>query len=318
MTDASDPEPRNPERRTTELRFDGRVAVVTGSGTGIGASHARLLAALGASVVVNDLDIDAAEAVADEIRAAGGSATVHATDIATESGAASLIATAIDQFGRVDIVVNNAGLLRSAPFTEMTAELWDRIVGVNLRGTFLVTHAAWPHLARQGYGRVVSTTSNSGLLGVAGSSAYAAAKAGVWGLTRSLALEGADLGIQVNAIAPIAYTAMSMQSKIAPKAWQTGEGDEWSRRLDPAQVSPVVAWLAHEDCTLTGKALSVAGGRVARLAMRVTEGFDVERLTIEDVRNHEPELLADDPGTEYRAAFEEGRDLYRRLLDNSG
>ena len=299
---------------TGELRFDGRVAVITGSGTGIGASHARLLAARGASVIVNDLDGAAARAVADEICAAGGSAATHVSDIATESGAASLIASSLDRFGRLDIVINNAGLLRSAPFDDTTPDLWDRVVGVNLRGTFLVTHAAWPHLAAQGYGRVVSTTSNSGLLGVAGSSAYAAAKAGVWGLTRSLALEGAELGIHVNAIAPIAFTAMSMQSKIAPKAWQSGEGDEWSRRLNTAQVSPVVAWLAHEDCALTGRVFSAAGGRVARLAMRVTEGFDLERLTIEEVRNHEPELLAGDHGSEYRAAFEEGRDLHRRLL----
>lgn len=299
---------------TGELRFGRRVAVITGSGTGIGASHARLLAARGASVVVNDVDGEAACAVAAEICAAGGSAATHVSDIATESGAASLIASALDRFGRLDIVINNAGLLRSAPFDDMTPDLWDRVVGVNLRGTFLVTHAAWPHLAAQGYGRVVSTTSNSGLLGVAGSSAYAAAKAGVWGLTRSLALEGAELGIHVNAIAPIAFTAMSMQSKITPKAWQTGEGDEWSRRLSTAQVSPAVAWLAHEDCALTGNVFSAAGGRVARFALRVTEGFDVEHLTIEDVRNHEIELLADDRGTEYLAAFEEGRDLHRRLL----
>ena len=299
---------------TGELRFGRRVAVITGSGTGIGASHARLLAARGASVVVNDVDGEAACAVAAEICAAGGSAATHVSDIATESGAASLIASALDRFGRLDIVINNAGLLRSAPFDDMTPDLWDRVVGVNLRGTFLVTHAAWPHLAAQGYGRVVSTTSNSGLLGVAGSSAYAAAKAGVWGLTRSLALEGAELGIHVNAIAPIAFTAMSMQSKITPKAWQTGEGDEWSRRLSTAQVSPAVAWLAHEDCALTGNVFSAAGGRVARFALRVTEGFDVEHLTIEDVRNHETELLADDQGKEYLAAFEEGRDLHRRLL----
>jgi NAD(P)-dependent dehydrogenase (short-subunit alcohol dehydrogenase family) len=299
----------------TGLRFDGRVAVVTGGGTGLGASHARLLASRGAWVIVNDLDGHAADSVARQIDDSGGNAVALASDVATEAGAGALIAAALGEFGRIDIVVNNAGVLRSAPFSEMTVDLWDHVVAVNLRGTFLVTHAAWPHLAAQGYGRVVSTTSNSGLLGIAGSSAYASAKAAVWGLTRSLALEGEPLGINVNAVAPLAYTAMSQTSKIAPKAWQAGEGDAWSRRLDVTQVSPVVAWLAHEDCTLNGKVLSAVGGRVARFAMRVTDGFDVEHLTIEDVRDNESLVLADDDvGIEYTAAHQEGRDMHRRLL----
>jgi NAD(P)-dependent dehydrogenase (short-subunit alcohol dehydrogenase family) len=300
----------------TELRFDGRVAVVTGGGTGLGASHVRLLASRGASVVVNDLDGDAAAAVAAEVRRAGGRAITATSDISTEDGASAPVEAAIDEFGRVDIVVNNAGVLRSAPFAEMTTAVWDQVVAVNLRGTFLVTHAAWPHFIEQGYGRVVSTTSNSGLLGVAGSSAYAAAKAGVYGFTRSLALESTEHDIHVNAIGPLAYTAMAATSKVAPKAWKTGEGDAWSRRLDVAQVSPVLAWLAHEHCGLNGQVLSAVGGRVARFSMRVTNGFDVAQLTIEDVRDGEAVLFAaDDTGTEYRAAFDEGRDMHRRLLD---
>ena len=299
----------------TSVRFDGRVALVTGGGTGIGAEHARLLASRGAAVVVNDLDGDAAEVVVASIVAAGGTATAVASDIALEAGAAAPVDIARREFGRIDIVVNNAGILRSSSFGELDVEQWDRIIAVNLRGTFLVTRAAWPHLTAQGYGRVVSTTSNSGLLGVKGSSAYASAKAGVWGLTRSLSLEGAELGIHVNAIGPMAYTAMSAASKIAPKAWQTGEGDDWSRRLDVARVSPVVAWLAHEDCTLNGQVLSAVGGRVARFAMRVTDGFDDEDLTPEAIRDHEADLLdPDDVGTEYRAAFEEGKAAHRRLM----
>jgi NAD(P)-dependent dehydrogenase (short-subunit alcohol dehydrogenase family) len=297
------------------VRFDGRVALVTGGATGIGAAHARLLAGRGASVVVNDLNREATEATVGEIVQAGGAATAAVGDIATEEGAAEAVDTARREFGRIDIVVNNAGMLRSSPFAELTVELWDRVIAVNLRGTFLVTRAAWPHMTAQGHGRVVSTTSNSGLLGVQGSSAYSAAKAAVWGLTRSLALEGAALGINVNAVAPMAYTAMSAASKIAPKAWQTGEGDDWSRRLDVGLVSPVVAWLAHEECTMTGQVLSAVGGRVARFAMRVTEGFDDDELTPELVREHEAALLdPDDVGTEFRAAFEEGKAMHRRLL----
>ena len=297
------------------VRFDGCVAIVTGGGTGLGASHARLLAGRGAAVVVNDLDAEAAAAVASEVQRAGGRSIAVASDVATERGAAEPVDAALGEFGGLDIVVNNVGVLRSAPFDELAVDTWDRVVAVNLRGTFLVTHAAWPHLVARGHGRIVSTTSNSGLLGVAGSTAYSAAKAAVWGLTRSLALESAAHGIYVNAVAPMAYTAMSAASKIAPPAWRSGEGDSWSRRLDVASVSPVVAWLAHEACTLNGQVVSAVGGRVARFSMRVTDGFDCDELTVEDVRDHESALLdPDDVGAEFAAAADEARALHRRLM----
>jgi NAD(P)-dependent dehydrogenase (short-subunit alcohol dehydrogenase family) len=303
------------------LRFDGRVAIVTGAGTGLGRSHARLLAERGASVVVNDLasaesteSKSVARSVASEIQSAGGIALAHEADVATGEGARSLVDAALDRFGRVDIVVNNAGLLRACDFGDMTEELFDRVVAVSLRGTMLVTHAAWPTLVEQGYGRIISTTSNSGLLGTAGSTAYASAKAGIWGFTRSLALEGAGLGIQVNAIAPIAYTAMSAMSRVAPASWRSGEGDPWARRLDVARVSPAVAWLAHESCGLNGEVWSVAGGRVARFVMGVSQGYDLETLTIEDVRDHESALFEESDLEIFESSAREGKALHRRLM----
>lgn len=299
---------------SAELRFDGRVAIVTGAGTGIGRSHARLLAARGAAVVVNDLDAAAAGRVVAEIRDDGGSAVACPSTVATEEGAGVIVATAREELGRIDIVINNAGLLRSAPVADMTVEDWSEVLAVGLTGPFLVTRAAWPAMVTQGYGRVLFTTSNSGLLGIPGSSAYASAKSGLWGLTRTLAIEGADEGIAVNALAPMAFTAMSARSAAAPEAWRDGSGDDWSRRLDVDLVSPAAAWLCHESCPLRGEVLSAAGGRVARFFMGLTHGVAHEELSIENVRDDLERILDTDDHVVLRRAFEEGRDLHRRLL----
>ncbi|MDO8389542.1 MAG: SDR family NAD(P)-dependent oxidoreductase [Actinomycetota bacterium] len=297
-----------------ELRFDGRVAMITGAGAGLGRSHAMLLAARGAHVVVNDLHADAADAVVAEITAAGGSAAAHAADISQPDGASGLVQTALDAWGRVDIVINNAGLLQPTDFADMTPEIFDRAYAVNLRASFLVTHAAWKPMVAQGYGRVVHTSSNSGLLGIAGSTGYASAKAGLWGFTRSLSLEASPLGIHVNAIGPIAYTAMSRTSRVAPATWKSGEGDAWSRRLDAALVSPAVAWLAHEDCTLNGQVLSVAAGRVARFVIGLNHGFVRDALTVEDVRDHDELLQTEAPDEFPATANEESIALHRRVM----
>lgn len=297
-----------------ELRFDGQVAVVTGAGTGIGAAHARLLASRGAAVLVNDLNGDAATEVAASLRSQGLTAEPCVASVATEEGGEKIVATALEKFSHLDIVINNAGLLRSAPMAEFATSDWNDILGVSLSGAFFVTRAAWAPMAEQGYGRVVMTTSNSGLLGIPGSAAYASAKAGLWGLTRVLAIEGRDVGIQVNGLAPMAFTAMSTQSKVAPKAWRDGTGDAWSRRLDVDLVAPVAAWLCHESCPLSGEVLSAAGGRVARFFMGLTPGYDSDALTIEEVQDHLEEILDTTDYGILTRAFDEGRDLHRRLL----
>ena len=235
-----------------------RVAIVTGAGRGLGRSHALTLARHGAAVVVNDLagDDDPAGDVVGEIRAAGGDAVAVHDGVDTPEGGAALVAAGIERWGRVDIVVNNAGILRDSSFVKLTAEQLEAVLKVHLYGAFHVTMAAWPHLREQGYGRVVNTTSGSGLFGNFGQANYAAAKMGLVGLTRTLALEGRKYGIHCNAIAPLARSRMT--EDILP--------EELLERLDPAWVSPLVAYLASEACDTTGDVFSVGGGRYARVA----------------------------------------------------
>jgi NAD(P)-dependent dehydrogenase (short-subunit alcohol dehydrogenase family) len=265
----------------SELGFDGRVAIITGAGGGLGRAHALLLASRGAMVVVNDLggsvggrgtDRGPAQRVVDEIEAAGGVAVADASSVATVEGGAAIVQTALDTFGRVDIVVNNAGILRDKSFHNLTPELLDPVLDVHLRGAFNVLLPAWPHLRAQGYGRIVNTTSASGLLGNFGQANYGAAKMGLWGLTKVLAIEGTRHGILVNAIAPIALTRMTedMFSSLAP-------------HLQPEKVAAVVAYLAHESCDLTGEALSCAGSHVARFFVGLTQGHEDPDLSPESV-----------------------------------
>ncbi|MHB1534425.1 MAG: SDR family oxidoreductase [Acidimicrobiales bacterium] len=271
-------------REAAELGFDGRVAIVTGAGGGLGQQHALLLAARGARVVVNDLggsvrgegtDAAPAEQVAQEIRDAGGEAVADTHNVSTPEGGEAIVQSALDAYGQVDIVVNNAGILRDKTFHNMTPDLLEPVIHVHLKGAFYVTRPAWIKMREQGYGRVVNTSSNSGILGNFGQTNYGAAKMGLVGFTRVLAAEGAKYNIKANAIAPLARTRMTEELM----------GDA-AARLDPELVSPVVAWLAHEDVPVSGEVYTVGGGRVARFFIGMTPGYYHPKLTLEDVRDH--------------------------------
>ena len=252
-----------------EHRFDGRVAVVTGAGRGIGRAHALLLAERGASVVVNDLggsmegegaDVGPAVAVAEEIAAAGGAAVADGSDVSTPDGGQALIDAAVERFGRLDVLVNNAGIMRWAGLPEVDAVDLERHLAVHVGGSFNTTRAAWPHLVDQGYGRIVMTTS-AGFFGLPKNLAYATAKGGVIGLTRSLSTAGARHGIKVNVIAPAAVTRMA------------GPATDETPPMPPEHVAPMVAFLAHEDCPVTGEIYAAGAGRFARIFIASTEGY---------------------------------------------
>jgi len=272
-----------------DLGYDGKVAVITGAGGGLGRSHALELASRGALIVINDLggSVDgqggshtAAQQVVDEIKAAGGEAVANYDTVATPEGGRSIIQTALDTFGRIDIVINNAGILRDAAFKNMDAEKLEPVIDVHLKGAFYVTQAAWEPMREQNYGRIVNTSSAAGLFGNFGQTNYGAAKAGLVGLTRVLAVEGARNNIKANAIAPVAKTRMTEELLGA-----------MADKLDPGFITPVVAWLAHEDVPVTGEVYSCGGGHVARVFTGVTQGWtDTESLTVEDIRDHFDEI----------------------------
>src|SRR5687767_7279427 len=268
----------------SDVGFEGRVAIITGAGGGLGREHALLMASRGAQIVVNDLggavdgtgsDAGPAQKVVEEIEALGGAAVADGNSVATQEGAEGMVKTALEAFGRVDIVINNAGILRDKSFANMTPDLWDPVIAVHLTGTYNVTRAAWSHFREQSYGRIVSTSSAAGIFGNFGQTNYGAAKMGIVGLTRVWAQEGAKYNIKANAIAPVARTRMT-EDLLGPLV----------EKLDPALVSPIVAYLVSEDCPVTGEIFSVGGGRVARVFIAEGPGYFKKDLTVEDVRDN--------------------------------
>lgn len=266
------------------LGYDGKVAIITGAGGGLGRQHALLMAKRGALIVVNDLggsvdgtgaNASAAQKVVDEIKAAGGEAVADHNSVATPEGGEAIVQTAIDTFGRVDIVINNAGILRDKAFHNMEPDLLNPVLDVHLKGAFYVTKPAFVRMREQGYGRIISTSSAAGVFGNFGQTNYGAAKMGLVGFTRVLGVEGAKFNIKANAIAPLAMTRMTENILGGLKD-----------KLDPGLVSPLVAFLAHEDCPVTGQLFSVGGGRVAQVFLGETNGYYNPALTPEDVQGN--------------------------------
>jgi len=242
--------------------LQGRVALVTGAGHGIGRLYALALARQGAHIVVNDLDVQACAAVVAEIKACAGNAVEFAGDVARAEDARGMVAAARDSFGRIDIVICNAGFVRDRAFHNMSLDDLDQVLNVHLRGTAYVTHAAWPHLRAQRYGRVVFTTSSAGLWGNFGQANYSAAKLGIVGLMHTLDLEGAPRGICVNTVAPFVMTRMG--EGIFPEHLRPHMGGE--------SVVALVSYLCSERCAVSGEIFEVGAGRIRRVRMLAGEG----------------------------------------------
>lgn len=266
---------------TSQLRFDDRVAVITGGGRGLGREYALLLASRGARIVVNDpggsltgdgSDEGPAHDVAREIVAAGGQAVASTESVATPDGGKAIIDAAIANFGRIDILIHNAGIVRRGSLKELSYQDFESVLDVHLRGAFHVVRPAFPLMCAAGYGRIVLTSSIGGLYGNHGVANYAAAKAGLVGLTNVAALEGAAEGVTCNAIIPGAVTRMA-------------EGLDTSAYppMGSDLVAPAVGWLAHESCPVSGELFVAIAGRVARAFIAETPGVYQPSWSIEDV-----------------------------------
>ena len=298
-----------------EIRFDGRVAIVTGAGGGLGRTYALLLASRGAKVVVNDLGGAAdgtgsgsamADQVVEEIKAAGGEAVANYDGVDTAEGGANIVKTAVDAFGKVDILINNAGILRDKSFIKMEEETWDKIYAVHVKGAYYVTKAAFPIMKVNGYGRILMTTSAAGLYGNFGQTNYGSAKMALVGFMSSLKLEGQKYNVLVNTLAPFAgsrLTATVMPPDILEK-------------LAPEMIAPAVAYLTSEACQETGIIISAGGGYFARAAVVEGPGHTFasgEEITIEKIRDAMDSIKTLEGAKEFGNATEAGGAIFQSI-----
>ena len=275
--------------------LDEKVAIITGAGGGLGSGYAKLLAREGASVVVNDFNADAAQAVVTEITKEGGTAVSSVCDVSRIESGEAILKTALDAFGHVDILVNNAGILRDKGFAGMTEAMWDAVIAVHLKGTFCVTQPIFRWMKENGSGGVIiSTSSASGLSGNIGQTNYGAAKAGIWGFSNSLALEGKKYGIRVWTLVPAASTAMTMN--LLPPEFQ----EKWSAEF----VAPVVLYMASElSGDKTNRTLFASGSRVMELKLTAASGFaNGKGVTAKDIAAAEKSIfLPESPAINFGA-----------------
>lgn len=274
-----------------KIHFDGQAVIVTGAGGGLGREHALLLAARGASVVVNDLGGNVhgagaghapADQVVAEIRAAGGKAVANYDSVATPEGGKAIVASAIEAFGRLDALVHNAGILRDKSILKLEPGDIEDVLDVHLKGAFWLCQPAFAVMKEQAYGRIVLTSSASGLFGNFGQSNYGAAKTGMVGLMRVLSIEGARYGIQVNCVSPAARTRMT-EELLGPLA----------EHLSPAHVAPLVAYLCSRDCDFTSEIITAGGGRFARVFLGLAPGWygGAEAVSIEELAGHMDQIF---------------------------